>query len=789
MTAHPPDPVAAYVAAAAPATPAAVLAAMHAALRPRESGPAQPPPWLHAHHHPLLHRVLHGLQHRRLALLAAPTGHGKSHLALAAAVHLAGPAVLVVPAALRPQWTQLVRAHDVPHIVVTHERLSRTTVPLPEPGLVIVDEAHRFRSPATQRYRRLAPLLVDRRVLLLTATPIVNRLDDLLALLQLAAPDDVLRRDGVPSLQRLLVAGQLHPALAHLVHSPPGTARPPVRRHQHRPALDPGRAGLLAALDAVVFSRDPAVATLLRGGALRALASSVAALDAVLARCERLHRHAAEAAAAGHPLSRAAVLRATQQLDDQLLLWGVLPADDRPADLEPGDLPRIAALRAACATARATDLAPVLACIPPDLPTVIFTSWRATAAALVRALGSRAAWVTGRASGIGPSRLPREAVLAHFRTATADPRAPRLLVATDVAAEGLDLRRLRCVIHADLPWTPTRLRQREGRARRAGLTASVLVHLILPPPALEAALRQLGILRRKAAAARALRDAVRLPPWELAWPVGGPDGLPPPAAASPAGTPLACRIAVRPRAGGEARAPCALCLFVDECGDAAPVLVHPDGPSTADSPTLRRALARLAAVARRVPSPAPSPAPALSPAPTPVSQRGGAIPRALAAAVAEELRRRLALRQRADWALEPATVESRLLATRLRTAARSAVQRRDAAALARLDRALRWCTRSPAAGDRLLQQALLAAPALEPALEAADRAGRFRPSLRPSAPALRLVAVCAFVPSRRAATFAACPCPARSSSTSTARSSTASGSSSTATTMSPASTA
>jgi hypothetical protein len=47
---------------------------------------------------------------------------------------------------------------------------------------------------------------------------------------------------------------------------------------------------------------------------------------------------------------------------------------------------------------------------------------------------------------------------------------PRVLLTTDVSAEGLDLTRVERVIHYDLPWTDVRLTQREGRAIRLGAT-------------------------------------------------------------------------------------------------------------------------------------------------------------------------------------------------------------------------------------------------------------------------------------------------------------------------------
>jgi superfamily II DNA/RNA helicase len=42
------------------------------------------------------------------------------------------------------------------------------------------------------------------------------------------------------------------------------------------------------------------------------------------------------------------------------------------------------------------------------------------------------------------------------------------LIATDMAAEGLNLQRAGMVIHYDLPWNPVKLDQRNGRAHRIG---------------------------------------------------------------------------------------------------------------------------------------------------------------------------------------------------------------------------------------------------------------------------------------------------------------------------------
>jgi hypothetical protein len=76
--------------------------------------------------------------------------------------------------------------------------------------------------------------------------------------------------------------------------------------------------------------------------------------------------------------------------------------------------------------------------------------------------------------------------------------APVHLVVTDVAAEGLDLQRAARVVHYDLPWTPMRMEQREGRAVRYGSGHSQVEIVRFPlPRVLERQLRVHASLSRK----------------------------------------------------------------------------------------------------------------------------------------------------------------------------------------------------------------------------------------------------------------------------------------------------
>src|SRR5205807_1523445 len=168
--------------------------------------PTSPPAWLAPHQVPAAERLRALLARYGGALLADAPGLGKSYVALAVAFAVRQPFALVVPAVLVDQWRALLARFDTNAPMITHESLSATPRrPLPPAAalcrLFLVDEAHRFRNPDTNRYRALARLVVGARVLLVTATPVHNRVGDLCHLLRLFLRDHELTALGVPSLR------------------------------------------------------------------------------------------------------------------------------------------------------------------------------------------------------------------------------------------------------------------------------------------------------------------------------------------------------------------------------------------------------------------------------------------------------------------------------------------------------------------------------------------------------------------------------------------------------------
>ena len=503
-----PDPLLTAVYPGKNSSGRAVVASLAGSLSPAED-PAVPPNWLLPRQQPSFRRAVAALRRYQGAILADPVGSGKTYVALAvaAAFNWGHPTACLVPAALRLQWEAAGKSLGIPVVVWSHEQVSRGRLPSGTRGLVIVDESHHFRNEQTRRYAHLAQWLVGRPALLLTATPIVNRLSDLGHQLILAVRDDALVMDGLISLRRALSSGGAGPALGQLVleNQALEQARPRRARRISVPgAAECGAAaGVLELVKELRLSRHESTAALLRGVLLRAAGSSPAALLGALQRYRRLLLHARDAFRAGHFPDRSALRRFTAELGDQLVWWELLPPTETSSDLALTDLRLLDSIipRAAAALERDDPkLVRLREILIEAKPTLVFAVSRDTVRYIRDRLSDlRLAWCTGCRAGLGRTLVPRRVVLDWFREGAHSQPAARHLVVTDVAAEGLDLQRAARVVHYDLPWTPMRLEQREGRAVRLGSRyPEVEVVRFAPAPVLDRALRLEETLARKA---------------------------------------------------------------------------------------------------------------------------------------------------------------------------------------------------------------------------------------------------------------------------------------------------
>jgi hypothetical protein len=646
-------------------------------------------------------------------LLADPVGSGKTYVSLAVAAALGArrPTACLVPATLADQWRAVAGSLGVPVEVETHQAASRGRLPVATRGLVIVDESHHFRNPATRRYRALAPWLIGRPVLLLSATPVVNCLQDLAHQLLLGIRDDALVADGVVSLKAAIARGGGLEALGSVVIEEPARVGPrPARsvKLSAPSAEETCRAErTMAALGRLRLSSIPSVQALIRGMLVGSAASSLPALSSALRRYRALLRHAADAARAGRSLGRSELRRLGGGLDDQMVLWTlVADADSSTAscvglELAIDDL-RI--LESVLPEAEQAGLGPdpkverLRELIADQLPTIVFCTRRETVRHLRTRLAPPAvAWCTGNRAGLGPLSAPRASVLAWFR----DPHggawkqtgvpSPTCLIVTDVAAEGLDLRGAGRIVHYDLPWTPMRLEQREGRAVRLGsVRAQVEVIRFGMPRQYETALALSARLRRKASMPGRVGigpDGGRLWRWraELADALGSDAAMhgcahvparTPHEASGGGGTSVLAGFEILELRSGHRQPLGSIVGWLDEqgtwCEDAVVV-----------SARLYEAAANMC-----------------------VTRAAPAAVRAVLERLAGPIRAHLATFGARGWTAAEPEPPVRMLAQRLGELVRLAARARDATALTRLEAALAFVARGHTAGEAMLVQQL-----------------------------------------------------------------------------------
>jgi hypothetical protein len=300
------------------------------------------------------------------------------------------------------------------------------------------------------------------------------------------------------------------------------------------------------------------------------------------------------------------------------------------------------------------------------------------------------AWCTGERAGIGSQGASRQTVLDWFRpgavAAIAESVAgllPRHFVATDVAAEGLDLQRAERVVHYDLPWTPARLHQREGRACRAGASHEEMEAVRFePPPVVENRLHQLACLVRK----RALPTTVGLDDsgrglWRWRVDVAERFADRPltfgvaEIRASPAG--LLAGFSLYPGTDGGCKPLASSVLWWDQ------QRAWTEEPGVIES---RLAIATQASEGQQVGTRAPSRV-----------TISGALAR-LAGPIRERMRQLRGTR----WMDRLPSPAARLLIARLQALGRTAARRRDGATLDRVQAALRFVAGSHTAGERIL---------------------------------------------------------------------------------------
>jgi superfamily II DNA or RNA helicase len=473
---------------------------------------------LYPHQTSAFHRAQAAIAAFGGALLCDDVGLGKTYVALAIAATSARPLV-IAPATLGTMWHTACAQARVHADLISMEALSyRTTredLHTQHYDLVIVDEAHYARTPSTQRYAALARLCVQAHVLLLSATPIHNRREDLTALLALFLGARAHSLSDAELGCLLIRRTQAH------VRSP--SRLPSVRRTRWlRPATDERLLDAILALPAAVPPRNAGEAhTLVLHALLRQWASSDGALQGAIRRRQGRATALLAALDAGR-YPTAQELRAWISADDtvQLAFPEFLTAEiSNTAAFAHTVRVHADALQTLLHTARTSSSNDQrranallrLRRIHAGEKIVAFSQYADTVETLFRVLRSsgRVAALTSRGGIVAGGRLSRRETIARFAPRANGAALPAtcdditLLLTTDVLSEGINLQDASVIIHLDLPWTAAKFEQRIGRVARLGsLYTHVTVCGFRPPARTDKILRMTEIVRTKALVAR-----------------------------------------------------------------------------------------------------------------------------------------------------------------------------------------------------------------------------------------------------------------------------------------------
>jgi superfamily II DNA or RNA helicase len=478
----------------------------------------------------LVARAERELKRQGGCIVADDVGRGKTFVALALA-HRIGTPLVIVPAPLKDAWQASLKRCGMHGEVMTHNALSRG-VNQPRPfDVIIVDESHHFRNANILRYGALAQLAAQAPAILLSATPLQNRVRDLAAQVALyfgAAAFEL-------SIEWLA---------AFLIRSDGASEGLPNIAPPRWVSIQIDDSKLLDALLRLpdpVRTRDGGDEGALRTiSLLRAWASSRAALQSVVRRRRQLAVALEQGLSEGILPSRRET-RSWFAVDDAVQLGLTSFLVDGKVHAEAPQLSEL--LR--CESTALGEISSLLKTLPdPDVLRIealtrlraahsgerilAFSEFASTVRAYYASLRHLpgVGMLSSHEARIASGRISRRDLLTRFapRAQGGESYRPHeqvtLLLTTDLLAEGLDLQDASVVVHLDLPWNPARLTQRLGRVRRPGGAIEVRSYFIAPPASVASRLHTEQLLSVKSQAATSATGS-----WNESLPVFTSNGL------------------------------------------------------------------------------------------------------------------------------------------------------------------------------------------------------------------------------------------------------------------------
>lgn len=134
--------------------------------------------------------------------LADVVGLGKTYITALLLQQLPAERKLIIcPPVLIDSWKSAVRDFRVGGAnVESLGKLDKLADQAENYDVIVIDEAHRFRNEVTWGYENLQHICQDKKVILVSATPLNNKFDDLLSLIKLFQP---IRQSSIPGIYNL----------------------------------------------------------------------------------------------------------------------------------------------------------------------------------------------------------------------------------------------------------------------------------------------------------------------------------------------------------------------------------------------------------------------------------------------------------------------------------------------------------------------------------------------------------------------------------------------------------
>ncbi|MEG2172543.1 MAG: helicase-related protein [Desulfovibrionaceae bacterium] len=491
--------------------------------------------------------------------LADVVGLGKTVISAMLLQQLQGYKLIICPPVLKRYWEEsLIQFHVAQYKVCSAGKVEDLAVSTySRYKYVLIDESHRFRNENTQGYEQLKKICLGKKIILVSATPLNNRLGDILAQIKLFQPGRRSTIPGVPDLEaffrqrdkelRELTSGtpeykEASERAAALVRDKvlkhimirrtrgevsryfsadiinqglrfPTLAPPVALTYQFDSAIEDAFQTTISLLQSVTYARYTPLLYLKRGATeqekisqgnargfiksilVKRLESSFYAFGRTIERFISSYQAFLQAYDLGSVfIGKSVDIGELLDIDDAGILDEILsrkgveqyPAKDFIDSLHADLVYDLTILQQIAAIWKSISDDPKFEAFLASIITdprlqnerlIVFTESQETAQYLHSRLESDMPSISMRFSSKGgvygkqtlSGSFARDFIQANFDPSHSEPKNEfRILITTDVLAEGMNLHRAGRIMNYDLPWNPTRVMQRVGRINRVG---------------------------------------------------------------------------------------------------------------------------------------------------------------------------------------------------------------------------------------------------------------------------------------------------------------------------------